>query len=335
MASLATVARRVVFYDLETSIVAKAEKRGGAAKTLQGRRNLIVEIGAVCTHGMTFHRLVDPRLPGLSLSDTFEHTQQNAEATLRFWNRLFREKGMLHKARRGTKRAPIETRLATYDQFFDTPPFVGVRQALSQFIHFVFAHSQRPPLVIAHNGNSFDHSILRAHTHTYGLPAFDRRCMRDSLTPARHILPGMKSHSLGALHRKLVTPAPFDAHHALSDARALSRVCHALAAREGVPLHCLWSPQHGSLTSVKGIGPKTARALRRAHYTLPSLKAAVQQHAQCPAALRPCIRNHKALWKSLRKAWASQVTTPPRSPRRGRPAAQRTRGKCRRRAKSL
>lgn len=317
MTSIAAAVRRVVFYDLETSIVAKSDAKLAAdAAVPRGRRNLIVEIGAVCTHGKTFHRLVDPRLPGLSLADTFERTQQNPEKTLRFWNRLFTEKGMLHKARRGAKRAPLGVRMATYDIFFDTLPFVSVRRALSQFIQFAFAGTESAPILVAHNGACFDHPILRSHLDAYALPGFARRDMCDSLKPARHILPGMKSHTLGALHRKLVTREPFDAHHALSDAQALYRVCQALANKEGVPLHCLWHPDHGSLTSVRGIGPKTARALRRAHYTLPTLKAAVRRHPQCPEELKTCIRNHRALWKSLRNKWAAEVTTPPQSPRR-------------------
>lgn len=304
-AATLSAAPRVVFYDLETSIVARA--CAGSPRS-HGRRNLIVEIGAV--HGEhTFQRLVDPRFAGLTLAQTFERSGQNAERTLRFWNRLFREKGMVDKAARGAGRLPLQARLAQYDRLFDGDAFVTARRALTTFMHFAYAGAARPPLLVAHNGASFDHSILRNYTHRLALPAFGN--MHDSLKPARQTLPHLKSHALGALHKKLVGE-PFQAHHALSDAQALARVCRALAEREGVPVHCLWSPTHGSLTSVHGVGPKTARALRRAGYTLPTLRQAVQQHPTCPPALRPCIRNHKALWRRLRNKWRPAAATPPR-----------------------
>ena len=305
---------RVVFYDLETSIVARAAPRTAphsdpndpSSPRSRGRRNLIVEIGAVLDTGDTFQQLVDPRFPGLTLAQTFEQSGQNPERTLRAWNRLFREKGMLHKAKREAGRTPLAARLLQYDLLFDDDAFVSTRRALTTFMHFAYRGCARAPLFVAHNGACFDHPILRNHTTRLQLPAFEN--MHDSLKPARQMLPHMKSHTLGALHKKLVGE-PFQAHHALSDQRqALTQVCRALAAREGMPLHCLWDPNYASLTSVHGVGPKTrARCARRG--TLPKLRRAVQQHATCPADLKVCIRNHKSLWRRLRNRWHTTPTT--------------------------
>jgi DNA polymerase III epsilon subunit-like protein len=189
-----------------------------------------------------------------------------------------------------------------------------------------FAYKGRltPPLLVAHNGASFDHSIMRAHATRLQLPQFDRECMKDSLRPARQMMPHLRSHSLGNLHKKLIRE-PFQAHHALSDALALYRVCHALARRENVMVADLWSTTRGSLTSLPGIGPKTARALRAADYNLQKLKEVVQTHETCPEALKTCIRNHRSLWRKLRNNWvvskldigAAEVTAEhPRVPRR-------------------
>ena len=291
--------RRVVFYDLETSIVARRAKTSREGL----RRNLIVEIAAVCTLGRTFHHLVDPRARGETLEDTFARTGQNPDRTLRFWTKLFVEKNLLHKRTRAQKKHPVEQRLQAFDLLFDGEAFVPAKLALARFAQFNLdsGDSVLAPLLVAHNGASFDHPILRAYAQNTEL-VFDPACMHDSLKPARHIMPGMKSHSLGSLHSALVG-SPFRAHHALDDARALKSVCEALALKEGVSVPDLWSPTHGSLTSLRGVGPKTARALRRAGYTLPTLRAAVRAQRLCPEELKPCIRNHKSLWRNLRNKW--------------------------------
>lgn len=261
-----------------------------------------MEIGAVCNEGRSFHRLVDPRYPGMTLQETFAASGQNPERTLCFWNKLFREKMILHRQRRAEAKRTMKEKLQQYDALFDGERFVSTRSALIHFMMFVLRGRVQSPLLVAHNGASFDHSIVRAHTERLELPSFDSACMKDSLQPARNMLPHFKSHSLGVLHKKLVKE-PFLAHHALSDAMALYRVCHALAARENVELHHLWSSTHGSLTTLKGVGPKTARALRQHGYNLPSLKRAVLQHASCPTELQSCIRNYRSLWRQLRKKW--------------------------------
>lgn len=303
-----SVSDRVVFYDLETSIVARYKP--GMPKGPRGasRRNLIVEIGAVCTSGRMFHRLVDPRAQNMTLSQTFEWTGQNPHRTLRFWTKLFGEKNMLvHNTVLAKKsRATLEERMRAFDDLFTADDrFLPAKKALADFTQFVYDGDFRQPLLVAHNGNSFDHSIVRAHLRRLCLPDLDKAAMKDSLTPARQTLPRMKSHALGLLHKRLVGGDFSMQHHALSDAQALYRVCAAIAGIEKVPLSHLWSDDGyvGSLTSLRGVGPKTAKALREAGFDLKTLRESVMANGSCPESVRALVRNHKSLWKTLRKKW--------------------------------
>lgn len=299
---------RVVFYDLETSIVARYQPGMPVGPKGASRRNLIVEIGAVCTAGRMFHRLVDPRWRNLTLSETFEHTGQNPHRTLRSWTKLFRDKHMLaHNTVLAKKsRATTDERLAAFDDLFTADDrFVKPKKALADFTHFVYDQDFRQSLMVAHNGSSFDHSIVRAHMQRLCLPDLNKSRMKDSLKPARRTLPRMKSHALGPLHKRLLGEDFENQHHALSDAQALYRVCAKIANIEKVEVHELWSKEKGSaaLTSLRGVGPKTAKALRNAGFDLPAFRKCVMQHQECPDDVKPLIRNHKSLWKSLRKRW--------------------------------
>lgn len=300
---------RVVFYDLETSIVARYQPGMPRGPKGASRRNLIVEIGAVCTTGRMFHRLVDPRWRNLTLAETFERTGQNPHRTLRFWTKLFGEKNMLvHNTVLAKKsRATVEQRMSAFDDLFTADDrFVTAKIALADFTQFVFDGDFRQPLMVAHNGNSFDHSIVRAHLRRLCLPDFDKARMKDSLKPARQTLPRMKSHALGLLHQRLLGEHFDNQHHALSDAQALYRVCAAMARVENIEVHNLWSGDAGSLTSLRGVGPKTAKALRKAGFDLPTFRRCVMQHHECPDNVKPLIRNHKSLWKTLRKKWYAE-----------------------------
>ena len=305
--------KRVVFYDLETSIVAKARKHEPFCTNIKGmkRRNLIVEIGAVDINvigttpaSTTFHRLVDPRLTNMTLADTLQITNQNVSRTLMYWNKLFSQKKMLKKM---DKTVPIEDQLAVFEQLFDQEEFVTTKRALSQFFAFCLGRQQIPdtPLLVAHAGKSFDHQIVRAFLHRLHLPQFGNY-MVDSLPVARRILPRLKSHSLGKLHEKLIG-TDFDfAHHAMADAHALCRVCKALADCEGL-MHVsyLWSDVAADLTHIRGIGPRTSKSLRLAGYDTATLRACVLANEECPQPLKKMIRNHKSLWKGLRKKWST------------------------------
>ena len=205
------------------------------------------------------------------------------------------------------KSVPLEDQLAVFDQLFDQEEFVTTRRALSQFFAFCLGKQQVPdtPLLVAHAGKSFDHQIVRAYLHRLHLPQFGN-FMVDSLPVARRILPRLKSHSLGQLHGRLIGTDFEFAHHAMADAHALCRVCKALAEREGL-LHVsyLWSDQAADLTHIRGIGPRTSKNLRLAGYDTATLRACVLANKECPQPLKKCIRNHKSLWKSLRKKWGA------------------------------
>ena len=202
--------RRVVFYDLETSIVSKARRHEPFSTNIKGmkRRNLIVEIGAVDMnipgvepYSSTFHRLVDPRLRNMTLAETLQLTNQNVHRTLMYWNKLFNQKKMIVKQSKST---PVEEQLAVFEDLFDSSEFVTTKRALSQFIGFCLGRQQIPdtPILVAHCGKGFDHQIVRGFCHRLHLPQFGNY-MLDSLPAARRILPRLKSHSLGNLHNKL------------------------------------------------------------------------------------------------------------------------------------
>lgn len=306
------VPKRVIFYDLETSIVAKRKASDPVFPKGMTRRNLIVEIGAVdspATDGSsTFHRLIDPRIEHLSLLETLKLTNQNARGTFNFWNKLFYEKKIITKEEKRERRhMPVEEQAVLYDAMFDADLFVSAKKALSEFIAFCILGTSvsRIPILVAHNGRSFDHNILRHHCHRLHLPQLSCE-MHDSIPVARQILPGLKSYSLGALHDRLIG-VEFQQHHALADAHALNRICRVLTKHEGLPdVSCLWSKSHGSLTSIKGVGAKTSKTLRSVGYSLPTLHAAVLERETCPSPLKKSLRNHKSLWKSLRKKWTKE-----------------------------
>ena len=279
------------------------------------RRNLIVEIGAVDSPrsaqsgpSETFHKLVDPRFEDLTLLETLHSSNQNVRGTLTFWNKLFCEKNIISKEEHRERRhMPVEEQTLLYDALFDTDMFVSAKKALSEFIAFCILGENvtEDPILVAHNGRSFDHNIVRHHCHRLRLPQFQCQ-MLDSIPIAKQIMPGLKSYSLGALHDRLIG-TDFEHHHALADAHALHRICRTLAKYEQLPcVSCLWSKSHGSLTSIKGIGAKTSKTLRGAGYDLPSLRETVLARETCPSPIKKVVRNHTNLWKRLRKKWTKE-----------------------------
>lgn len=314
--------RRCIFYDLETSIVSRGKHvpLGMPFRVLSSapasacvkvclkhgmRRNLIVEIGAVdideVGHRTTFHRFVDPRLENLTLRETFDVTGQSTEATLRFWQKLFGEKKMIVPI---PKDATVSERMAVFDALFDQPQFMSPHRAMSHFMAYVYGKDgvDANPLLVAHNGASFDAPILRAHLHRCRLPSLNREWTVDSIPVIKRAVPRLRSYALGALHTRLVG-VPFQAHHASSDALALMRVCQTVAVMEGVALHRLWSKTNPPLTAVKGIGPKTSKTLRECGVEdVKSLENLVRQNGECPLK---CLRH---IWKSLRRKYGRRGT---------------------------
>lgn len=307
--------QRCVFYDLETSYAgpyAKGMFRGPKGAT---RRNLIVEIGALSVpDNVVFHRLVDPRLKGVDLKTTFEATGQDVGRTMRSWKRLFQEKNIMPEE---------ETKIATeaFDELFSNRDlFTPARQAIAEFIAFVYNRDVRCPPIVAHSGTSFDHNVLRHHCLRLKLPLLEPKRMLDSIPVAKRCVPGLKSYSLSALH-ETVFGEKFDlAHHAMADVHALVRIMRHFAQQHRVPVHALWStPRAGGdtpLVALRGVGPKTAAALRDAGYDMATLRAAVLQQSEVPPGIKARVRNHKALWKNLKKQLSSPKTT--RSKRMGR-----------------
>lgn len=291
--------KRCVFYDLETSYSGPLREGMFKGKKGASRRNLIVEIGAVSLPDrLVFHRLVDPRLKHMDLKNTLETTGQDARRTLKSWTRLFKEKGLLEEDSDGDDMARLD-RL-----FSDRDLFVSSKSAIAHFTRYVYNGSTQCPLIAAHSGCTFDHNVLRHTTMRLKLPQLDAKRMVDTIPVARRCVPGLKSYALGALHRNLFGEGFEMAHHALADVHAMVRVMTHLSQREKIPVHALWGSSRSKntpLVSLRGVGPKTAAALRAAGYDMTTLRASVLQNKQAPKSIVERVRNHKALWKNLRK----------------------------------
>ena len=254
--------KRCVFYDLETSY--SGPWREGLFKGKKGasRRNLIVEIGAISLPDrLVFHRLVDPRLKHTDLKTTLEATGQDVRRTLKSWTRLFQEKGLLDKDSDGDGMARLD-RL-----FSDRELFVSSKAAVAHFTRYVYNGSTQCPLIAAHSGRTFDHNVLRHTTMRLKLPQLDAKRMVDTIPVARRCVPGLKSYALGPLYKHLFGEGFEMAHHALADVNAMVRVVSHLSQQEKIPVHALWetsNSKNAPLVALRGVGPKTAAALREA-----------------------------------------------------------------------
>lgn len=311
-----SVPKRCVFYDLETSYCGPLREGMFKGKKGASRRNLIVEIGAVSLPDrLVFHRLVDPRLKHMDLKTTLEETGQDVRRTLKSWTRLFREKGLLDEDSDGDD-------MQRLDRLFDRDLFVSSKSAVAHFTRYVYNGSTQCPLIAAHSGCTFDHNVLRHTTMRLKLPQLDAKRMVDTIPVARRCVPGLKSYALGALHLHLFGVGFEMAHHALADVHAMVRVVTHLSQQEKIPVHALWEPSNSKnapLVSLRGVGPKTAAALRAAGYDMATLRAAVLQYRLAPKAIAEKVRNHKALWKNLRKQMQApkhnQASTPSARPK--------------------
>lgn len=114
-------------------------------------------------------------------------------------------------------------------------PFDEVWAQCEAWIDETFG-GERPLVWCAHNGNSFDHPILRRECIRIGrnLADDERHRFEDTLPLSRRILPGRRgpdSYSLRRLYADATAGGGFaNAHDALADAQALSTVWRWLAA---------------------------------------------------------------------------------------------------------
>ena len=114
-------------------------------------------------------------------------------------------------------------------------PFDEVWQRCEAWIEATFG-DERPLVWCAHNGNSFDHPILRRECIRIGRDLADneRHRFEDTLQFSRRLLPGRHgpdSYTLRRLYADATAGGGFaNAHDALADAQALSTVWRWLAA---------------------------------------------------------------------------------------------------------
>ena len=180
--------------------------------------------------------MVNPIPEGKTLSDMLQN--QEPVKTFRWWKKLLGEKGYMI-----SNMEDLETTIRGF-----TPQ----EEALGEFIHFVDGEE-----CCAHNGNAFDHIILRGALKKYGYP---NPPFLDSLKMIRKKF-DFDKNNLGYLYTHLFHET-FRAHHALDDALALQRIVERCASLRGVEVEDLWD-RFVPLESIRGIGKATKHKLMR------------------------------------------------------------------------
>lgn len=185
------------------------------------------------------------------------------------------------------------------------PSFVTETQAIQKLLAF----TKDEPVWYAHNGRSFDFKILKGCAQRCGLTYSVKEI--DTLREFRKCLPGHKSYSQPILY-KAVFNQTYNAHVAIDDALALKRLCayasgkpatattknttknytrHSpkspitvkqpptspITAKKRRPMNLSFKagrpPPGIDVTKLRGIGPKTSRALAVEHiFTIKQLK---------------------------------------------------------------
>lgn len=217
------------FYDLETTFLAKGYKR---------KDQQLLEV-AIVRGRSSYSALVDP-VKGYPIISRLKELGQHPERSVRFWTKLLAGKGLLNTADR---RKSVEEQAEKIDKV--RANFVTPEEAIKGMISFGTG------TWVAHNGNCFDHKIVRAHLDNYTIKY--KIQFLDSLPPIRKLK--LPSHSLSYVYKHLFGH-PFRAHHALDDAKALQRVCNHL--------HLFDTKRPTNLKSLKGVGKKTEAVLKDA-----------------------------------------------------------------------
>lgn len=172
------------------------------------------------------------------------------------------------------------------------PTFVSEEKALRGLLSFTEKHTVNAWL--AHNGHSFDYKVLQGCAMRCNMTIPKHIQTLDTLKIFRKVVPGLKSYSQPVFY-KHVFDRHYNAHIAIDDARALSDLCRHLG--HNTVQHISTTPAKNSIhvakkksmdltfpiksdrnvssnhvriakkkigtkvTSLKGIGPKTAAAL--------------------------------------------------------------------------
>tara|TARA_B110001450_G_scaffold174520_1_gene162893 strand:+ start:1429 stop:2733 length:1305 start_codon:yes stop_codon:yes gene_type:complete len=227
--------------DLETTIAGKIPDniQPPGQKRYETR---IIEIGAVdwLNPTNTFGCLVNPIPSSIQISsvdDIFNWLTENHQkptATLNFWSRVLVNRNSLLRTMFRTEESPLvwlnrTTRNRAIDFVHwhnhpeDGPVFHTEEVALGKLIGFGAGRDW-----LAHNGNSFDFKVLEGCALRTGLSIPPSIQKHDTLHLFRKHIPGHKSYSQPKLYSALFRQT-YNAHVAIDDAKALSRLCQHVA----------------------------------------------------------------------------------------------------------
>lgn len=293
--------------DLETTLTSKIPDhiRPKGFKRFETR---IIEIGAVhVVKNRQWGCLVNPLPQSANLrtpEDLFallRRMYQKPDATINFWSSVLLKRKSLRPDMFLHKEPPLVwSNRTTFNRAKDFvrwhnnpeigPSFVTETQALRKLLAF----TKDEPLWYAHNGRSFDFKILKGCAQRCGLTYSVKEI--DTLREFRKCLPGHKSYSQPILYKALFNQT-YNAHVAIDDALALKRLCayaagvtikpdeqHShpptspITVKQRRPMNLTFKTkcthQFLDVTKLRGIGPKTSRALAKEHiFTIKQLKA--------------------------------------------------------------
>ena len=297
---------RGICVDLETTIAGKISNliRPPGQKRFETR---IIEIGAAHWTNTTkrFLRLVNPIEKQLESGEQFiQHLKdihQKPKATINFWSRVLVQRKSVDRTMFAKEESPdvwlarrFESKANDFVRWFNGehgPGFVSEKKALQDFIGWSEAHPW-----LAHNGNSFDFKVLQGASLRTGCPLNPAIKTYDTLKLFRKMLPGHKSYSQPILYENIFQQK-YNAHVAIDDALALSRLCQhtakilakssstkILAKRPmnltfsksvvKMPAKILAKSPAKNIGQLQGVGPKSVSAFADANiYTLEQLAA--------------------------------------------------------------
>jgi len=224
--------------DLETTITLKIPDhiRPPGYKRYETR---IIEIGAALWQKphIRYQALVNPVCRSASIGtakELFQHLtdlHQHPTRTLNFWSTVLVKRKSLTRAMLGE--APevwlarqVDSRAKTFVKWHNEPEtgpaFVTEKEGLLGLLAFTKKHEANTWL--AHNGNSFDYKVLDGCAERHALLIEPDIQKLDTLKLFRKQLPGHQSYSQPVLYENLFREK-YNAHVAIDDAIALSRLC--------------------------------------------------------------------------------------------------------------
>ena len=192
----------MISYDLETCLLKKGKKRKDV---------LILSIGAVdvINPSRTFHCFVNP------LSSTKKAFMNDLE---NYGVRIKPTNTVINNIRwRSDKAKTPEKALIEFQMFIQQTPLI-----------------YKEPIIVAHNGRSFDHKIICGTFDRANMAIPDMRFLDSLHDITRKCFKKQKCHKLGILHNVLCKDSVLSPqwHHALDDAQALTEIITATAVEE-------------------------------------------------------------------------------------------------------